>query len=254
MWLSSERLFNSLVIKLSALVRLCRQYSRILEQNNNKQQTTGGTATALTKGGVKVTTVSDITSFPEILGGRVKTLHPHVIFFPGLIVLFLSHFSPQIHGGILAKRNEEHLKELQSHNIAPIDLGFLLSPFLLAIFFLTLVTVVCNLYPFVEVPSLPAFRPFFNFIDSFSNFHFQTIAKEGITEDEAIEQIDIGGVTLLRAAAKNNKYVLSVSDPKDYASLAEGFFISFFSLFLFIIDFSLSALFSFSPAFSFEEF
>eukprot|EP00008_Paramoeba_atlantica_P002981 CAMPEP_0201488332 /NCGR_PEP_ID=MMETSP0151_2-20130828/17898_1 /ASSEMBLY_ACC=CAM_ASM_000257 /TAXON_ID=200890 /ORGANISM="Paramoeba atlantica, Strain 621/1 / CCAP 1560/9" /LENGTH=513 /DNA_ID=CAMNT_0047873597 /DNA_START=69 /DNA_END=1610 /DNA_ORIENTATION=+ len=123
---------------------------------------TGGTAAALEKGGLKVRSVSDVTSFPEILGGRVKTLHPHV------------------HGGILAKRNEEHLKELQSHNIAPIDI------------------VVCNLYPFVE-----------------------TVKKQS-SVDEIIEQIDIGGVTLLRAAAKNHRYVLTVSDPKDYASMAEA--------------------------------
>eukprot|EP01120_Amphizonella_sp_Union-15-10_P001117 TRINITY_DN1117_c0_g1_i1.p1 TRINITY_DN1117_c0_g1~~TRINITY_DN1117_c0_g1_i1.p1 ORF type:complete len:466 (-),score=106.05 TRINITY_DN1117_c0_g1_i1:1-1398(-) len=118
---------------------------------------TGGTYTELTKEGLKVTKISDITNFPEILGGRVKTLHPAV------------------HGGILARRNEEHLKELQAHNISPIDI------------------VVCNLYPFNE-----------------------TIKKQGISEADAIEQIDIGGVALLRASAKNFESVTVLSDEKDY--------------------------------------
>lgn len=107
---------------------------------------TGGTAKLLREGGLPVTDVSQITGFPEMLDGRVKTLHPH------------------IHAGILADRsNPEHVRQLVKAGIAPIDL------------------VLVNLYPFE-----------------------QTIAREGCTFEEAIEQIDIGGPTLLRAAAKNH--------------------------------------------------
>ena len=120
----------------------------------------GGTARALSAAGLPVTQVDQITGFPEILGGRVKTLHPTV------------------HGGILARRTPEHLAELASHDIAPIDL------------------VVCNLYPFAE-----------------------TVARPGVTEPEVIEEIDIGGVTLLRAAAKNFESVTVVCDPADYAEV-----------------------------------
>ena len=120
----------------------------------------GGTARALSAAGLPVTQVDQITGFPEILGGRVKTLHPAV------------------HGGILARRTPEHLAELASHDIVPVDL------------------VVCNLYPFVA-----------------------TVAKPGVTESEAIEEIDIGGVTLLRAAAKNFEAVTVVCDPADYAEV-----------------------------------
>ncbi len=107
-----------------------------------------------------VTQVDQVTGFPEILGGRVKTLHP------------------AIHGGILARRTPEHLAELAGHGIAPVDL------------------VVCNLYPFAA-----------------------TVAKPGVTEPEAVEEIDIGGVTLLRAAAKNFESVAVVCDPADYAAV-----------------------------------
>jgi phosphoribosylaminoimidazolecarboxamide formyltransferase/IMP cyclohydrolase len=124
---------------------------------------TGGTAAHLEQGGVAVTKVSDVTHFPEILGGRVKTLHPH------------------IHGGILAKRTAEHLQELQEHHISTIDI------------------VVVNLYPFVETVSTP-----------------------GTTEEAAIEQIDIGGVALLRAAAKNHRHVLVLSDPSDYQPITHA--------------------------------
>ncbi len=120
----------------------------------------GGTATALRKAGLPVLDVSDITGFPEILGGRVKTLHPAV------------------HGGILARHTPEHLAELAAHDLAPIDL------------------VICNLYPFN-----------------------QTVARPGVTLAEAVEQIDIGGVTLLRAAAKNHERVLVVCDPADYEAV-----------------------------------
>jgi phosphoribosylaminoimidazolecarboxamide formyltransferase / IMP cyclohydrolase len=120
----------------------------------------GGTARALSAAGLPVTQVDQITGSPEILGGRVKTLHPAV------------------HGGILARRTPEHLAELASHGIAPVDL------------------VVCNLYPFAA-----------------------TVARPGVTEAEAVEEIDIGGVTLLRAAAKNFESVTVVCDPADYADV-----------------------------------
>ena len=153
----------------------------------------------------------------------------------------------------MAKRTEDHLAELKSHNITPINV------------------VVCNLYPFVEVntfsfppPSLslplPPLSPFLLpslsltlllfFFFLFYFFFFKTIAKEGITEDEAIEQIDIGGVTLLRAAAKNNKYVLSVSDPKDYSSIADGFYFFLSSIILFYFIYFFFHIKSISPPFS----
>ncbi len=123
----------------------------------------GGTAKSLRKAGLPVQDVSDITGFPEILGGRVKTLHPAV------------------HGGILARRTPEHLAELDAHGLAPIDL------------------VVCNLYPFA-----------------------QTVAGPDVTLADAVEQIDIGGVTLLRAAAKNHENVAVVCDPADYDSVLDA--------------------------------
>lgn len=124
---------------------------------------TGGTAKALEREGIAVTEVTSLTGFPEILGGRVKTLHPAV------------------HAGLLARRNDRddlsHLAELQ---IEPIDL------------------VVVNLYPFTEV-----------------------VAREDITEAEAIENIDIGGPTMVRAAAKNYYFVGVVSSPSDYDTVAD---------------------------------
>ena len=119
---------------------------------------TGRTAAALTAASIPVKPISELTGFPEILGGRVKTLHP------------------AIHGGILAKRDEpDHMSQLDELGIAPIDL------------------VVCNLYPFVE-----------------------TISQPGVTLEQALEQIDIGGITLLRAAAKNFLHVTVVTRPEDY--------------------------------------
>src|SRR5205807_340023 len=106
---------------------------------------TTGTARVLQEAGVETRAVSDLTGFPEILDGRVKTLHPAIF------------------GGILARReNETHMQELQAHDFAPINV------------------VVVNLYPFVK-----------------------TVARGNATLDEALEQIDIGGVSLVRAAAKN---------------------------------------------------
>ncbi|WP_054673356.1 bifunctional phosphoribosylaminoimidazolecarboxamide formyltransferase/IMP cyclohydrolase, partial [Calditerricola satsumensis] len=124
---------------------------------------TGGTARFLREAGVPVTPISEVTGFPEILDGRVKTLHPRV------------------HGGILAVRdNETHRRQLAEHGIRPIDL------------------VVVNLYPFRE-----------------------TIARPGVTPEEAIERIDIGGPCLVRAAAKNHAYVTVVTDAADYPLVLE---------------------------------
>ena len=124
---------------------------------------TGGTYAALADAGLPVTQVADLTGSPEILDGRVKTLHP------------------KIHGAILARRDlDSHVAELAGHAIEPIDL------------------VVVNLYPFVE-----------------------TVAGGGATLEEALENIDIGGPTLLRAAAKNFPDVLVVVDPADYGWLGE---------------------------------
>jgi phosphoribosylaminoimidazolecarboxamide formyltransferase/IMP cyclohydrolase len=120
----------------------------------------GGTARLLRENGLPVRDVADITTAPEMLGGRVKTLHPAV------------------HGGILARDLESDLADLAAQNISPIDL------------------VVCNLYPFQE-----------------------TVAQPGVTLAEAVEQIDIGGVTLLRAAAKNFARVTVVCDPADYGRI-----------------------------------
>jgi len=119
---------------------------------------TGGTRRTLDSAGVKVHSISEITGFPEILDGRVKTLHPAV------------------HGGILARRDlPQHLVELAQHHIEPVDI------------------VIVNLYPFAE-----------------------TIAREGVSLEEALENIDIGGPTLIRSAAKNFPSVLVIVDPEDY--------------------------------------
>ncbi len=124
---------------------------------------TGGTYRLLCDNGIRAMEVSEYTGSPEILGGRVKTLHP------------------RIHGGILGKRDDPaHQAEMSENKIGPIDL------------------VVVNLYPFKE-----------------------TIAKPGVSLEEAIEQIDIGGPTMLRSAAKNYKDVVVVIDPDDYASVLE---------------------------------
>lgn len=124
---------------------------------------TGGTQKKLVDSGIPVIGVSEVTGFPEILDGRVKTLHP------------------RIHAGLLAVRNQEnHARQLGELNIDTFDL------------------VVVNLYPFQE-----------------------TIAKPGVTRAEAIENIDIGGPSMVRAAAKNHRYVTVVVDPADYASLLE---------------------------------
>jgi phosphoribosylaminoimidazolecarboxamide formyltransferase/IMP cyclohydrolase len=120
---------------------------------------TGGTARALREAGIAVRDVSDVTRFPEMLDGRVKTLHPAV------------------HGGLLARRDlPEHMAAIAEHDIVPIDL------------------VAVNLYPFRE-----------------------TAARAGVTPEDVIEQIDIGGPSMLRSAAKNFAAVTTVVDPTDYA-------------------------------------
>jgi phosphoribosylaminoimidazolecarboxamide formyltransferase/IMP cyclohydrolase len=123
---------------------------------------TGGTMAALEAAGIKVRSVENFTGSPEMLDGRVKTLHP------------------KIHGGILARRDEEsHRRQMIKHQIEPIDL------------------VVVNFYPFEK-----------------------TVAKPGVSRDEAIENIDIGGPTMVRAAAKNYGDVAVVVDASDYDAIA----------------------------------
>ncbi len=124
---------------------------------------TGGTKRALSEAGVAVREVAELTGFPEILDGRVKTLHPAV------------------HGGILARRDlESHMEQLAKSGIETIDL------------------VAVNLYPFI-----------------------QTVAKPDVTFEEAIENIDIGGPTMIRAAAKNFPQVLVLVEPSDYGPILE---------------------------------
>jgi len=119
---------------------------------------TGGTARALREGGIPVTDISDYTGFPEMMDGRVKTLHP------------------KVHGGLLGLRdNPEHVKMMKKYGIMPIDM------------------VVVNLYQFEK-----------------------TVAKEGVTLEEAIENIDIGGPSMLRSSAKNFRDVTVIVDPGDY--------------------------------------
>jgi len=138
-------------------------FAKELSQLGFEIFSTGGTKKALAEAKVPVKSVSELTGFPEILDGRVKTLHPI------------------IYGGILARRDlPEHMAQLAKNNIEAIDL------------------VAVNLYPFV-----------------------QTVAKESVTLDEAVENIDIGGPTLIRAAAKNFPSVIVVVDPTDYQPVLE---------------------------------
>ena len=135
------------------------EFARVLHQAGISFISTGGTHRTLSQdGGLPVVQVSDLTGFPEILDGRVKTLHPRV------------------HGGLLARAdNPQHVEELARQGIEAIEL------------------VVVNLYPFLE-----------------------TISKPDVTLDDALENIDIGGPTLLRAGAKNFPFVTVVVDPADY--------------------------------------
>ena len=124
---------------------------------------TGGTAQLLKLNGIVVKEVAELTGFPEMMEGRVKTLHP------------------KVHGGILARRDrDDHVRAMKEHGIVPIDM------------------VVVNLYPFE-----------------------QTVAKPGCSMEDAIENIDIGGPAMVRAAAKNHAFVAVVTDPADYRPLVE---------------------------------
>jgi len=134
------------------------EFARGLNELGWELVSTGGTAKALRDAGLTVADVSDVTGFPEMMHGRVKTLHPAV------------------HGGLLARRDvPEHMAALEEHDIEPIDL------------------VAVNLYPFRE-----------------------TVARKGVTSEDAIENIDIGGPSMLRSAAKNFESVWVIVDPGDY--------------------------------------
>src|SRR3954451_9842925 len=135
-------------------------FARALADHGIELVSTGGTAKAIADAGLKVRDVSDLTGFPEMMDGRVKTLHP------------------KVHGGLLAIRdNAEHAASMKDHGIAPIDL------------------LVVNLYPFEA-----------------------TVAK-GAAYDDCIENIDIGGPAMIRAAAKNHGDVAVVVEPDDYAAV-----------------------------------
>jgi phosphoribosylaminoimidazolecarboxamide formyltransferase / IMP cyclohydrolase len=139
------------------------EFARALVRHGVELLSTGGTKGALEAAGVPVKAVEEFTGFPEMLDGRVKTLHP------------------KIHGGILARRADgNHRRQMEQHHLEPIDL------------------VVVNFYPFEA-----------------------TIAKANVTREDAIENIDIGGPTLVRAAAKNYEDVAVVVDPADYQVIAE---------------------------------
>jgi len=140
------------------------EFAKALLSHGVEILSTGGTAQLLKLNGVVVTEVGDYTGFPEMMEGRVKTLHP------------------KVHGGILARRDKpDHVRAMQEHGIPPIDL------------------VVVNLYPFAR-----------------------TVAKPGCSMEDAIENIDIGGPAMVRAAAKNYAFVAVVTDPGDYASVLKG--------------------------------
>jgi phosphoribosylaminoimidazolecarboxamide formyltransferase/IMP cyclohydrolase len=138
-------------------------FARKIHEAGVEIVSTGGTMKAIKEAGIPVTYVSDVTGFPEIMDGRVKTLNPY------------------IHGGILAVRdNPEHVREMKEHKITGIDM------------------VVVNLYPFK-----------------------QTIEKPNVALSEAIENIDIGGPAMIRAAAKNFKFVTVVTNPGRYNEIAD---------------------------------
>jgi phosphoribosylaminoimidazolecarboxamide formyltransferase/IMP cyclohydrolase len=139
------------------------ELGRALARHGVELVSTGGTAKALRDEGLEVRDISDLTGFPEMMDGRVKTLHP------------------KVHGGLLAIRdNHEHAAAMEAHGIGPIDL------------------VVVNLYPFVQK------------------------VMRGAARDEIIENIDIGGPSMVRSAAKNHAFVAIVTDPADYAELIEA--------------------------------
>lgn len=136
-------------------------FAREMKRFNVEIISTGGTAKTLRAAGIEVRDVADLTGFPEMMDGRIKTLHP------------------RIHGALLARRDDpQHLAAMKAHEIEPIDM------------------VVVNLYPFEE-----------------------TIARENVPIEEAIEQIDIGGPAMLRSAAKNFRHVAVISTPASYATI-----------------------------------
>ncbi|MEM7306787.1 MAG: bifunctional phosphoribosylaminoimidazolecarboxamide formyltransferase/IMP cyclohydrolase [Planctomycetota bacterium] len=138
-------------------------FARMLAQRGVELLSTGGTYAKLKDAGIDVREVSDYTDFPEMMDGRIKTLHP------------------KVHGGILARRDQpSDADAMKSHGIEPIDL------------------LVVNLYPFQE-----------------------TVAKPGVARADAIEQIDIGGPTMVRSAAKNHAFVGVVTDPADYGAVLD---------------------------------
>ncbi|HAO24999.1 MAG TPA: bifunctional phosphoribosylaminoimidazolecarboxamide formyltransferase/inosine monophosphate cyclohydrolase, partial [Methylophaga sp.] len=137
------------------------EFAKQLQNLNVELLSTGGTAKLLSEAGLNVKEVSEHTGFPEMMDGRIKTLHP------------------KIHGGLLGRRGKDD-SIMQQHDIAPIDL------------------VVVNLYPFEA-----------------------TVAREDCPLEDAIENIDIGGPTMLRAAAKNHADVTVVVDPADYSRVIE---------------------------------
>ncbi|HJX09949.1 MAG TPA: bifunctional phosphoribosylaminoimidazolecarboxamide formyltransferase/IMP cyclohydrolase, partial [Candidatus Binatia bacterium] len=135
-------------------------FSRALSELDVEIISTGGTAALLRDNKIAVRDVAEITGFPEMMDGRVKTLHP------------------KVHGGILALRdNPEHVAKMKEHGITPIDL------------------VVVNLYP------------------------FEAAVARGAAFEEIVENIDIGGPSMVRAAAKNHRYVGVVVDPEDYGPI-----------------------------------
>jgi len=137
------------------------EFARSLEKLGVEILSTGGTARTMRDGGIKVLDVSEYTGFPEMMDGRVKTLHP------------------KVHGGLLGRRdNQQDIQMMRVHGIKNIDL------------------VVVNLYQFGL-----------------------TVAKEGCTLEEAVENIDIGGPAMLRSSAKNFRYVTVIVDPSDYSKV-----------------------------------
>ena len=137
------------------------EFARELKRLDVEIISTGGTAKTLRDAGIEVRDVSDVTGFPEMMDGRIKTLHP------------------LIHGGLLALRDKlSHATAMQEHHIDPIDM------------------VVVNLYPFEE-----------------------TVSRAGVTLEEAIEQIDIGGPAMIRSAAKNSRDVTVLTNIDDYEEI-----------------------------------
>lgn len=139
------------------------EFAKGLEKEGFEIVSTGGTLKALVEGGVKAISIEDVTGFPEILDGRVKTLHP------------------KVHGGLLYRRDDpKHVETIKEMNITPIDL------------------VCCNLYAFDKA------------------------LEKGADLPEMVENIDIGGPSMIRSAAKNFKDVFIVSDPADYSDVLDA--------------------------------